>query len=378
MAMHGSTIKPEAAAEAAAWFTEFRAGDVTPGTRARFDDWLRQSPQHIQAYLEVAEGWAELPTADPDGRIDVQALVARARASHDENVVPLPRASKSGPRSNPRARFRALAASLALISILSGAVAWVWLYRADTYSTGIGEQRTLVLADGSTVVLDALTTVRVRFSKTARAIDLVKGQAYFHDTYDPGRPFEVRSDEATIRAIGTQFNVQTQQDGMVVTVVEGKVAVAEPSQAHVPDPGAGPSSITDEHASLRPRSLAHVFVSAGEQVTLSAQLIRKPERANVSAATAWVQKRLVFDNTPLEEVAAQFNLYSSRRLVIVDPVLRSVGISGVYSSADPVSLIGFLRAQPTLLVTETDDEVRVSLRRQNNHPHFSREGALPQ
>ncbi len=364
MAMRGLTIKPEVAAEAAAWFTEFRAGDVTPGTRAAFDDWLRQSPQHIHAYLEVAAGWAELPTADPEGRIDMQALVARARESHDENVVPLPRAENSGLRSNPQARIRALAASLALISILSGAVAWVWLYRADTYGTGIGEQRTLVLADGSTVVLDALTTVRVRFSETVRAVDLVKGQAYFHDTYDPGRPFVVRSDEATIRAIGTQFDVHRQQDGMVVTVVEGKVAVAEPSQVQVPDPGARLSSIRDDRASLRPRSLAHVFVSAGEQVTLTAQLIRKPERVDVSAATAWVQKRLVFDNTPLEEVAAQFNLYSSRRLVIVDPVLRSVGISGVYSSADPVSLIGFLRAQPTLLVTETDDEIRVSLRRQ--------------
>jgi transmembrane sensor len=361
MATHGSTIKPEAAAEAAAWFTEFRAEDVTPDTRARFDDWLRQSPQHIEAYIEVAAGWAELPTADPEGRIDMQALVALARASHDENVVMLARADKSRMRSNPRARVRALAASLALISILSGAVAWVWRYRADTYSTGIGEQRTLVLADGSTVILDALTTVRVRFSKTARAVDLVNGQAYFHDTHEPGRPFVVRSDEATIRAIGTQFDVHRQQDGMVVTVVEGKVAVAEPSQVQVPDSGAGLPSITADRASPRP---AHVFVSAGEQVTLTAQLIRKPERVDVSAATAWVQKRLVFDNTPLQEVAAQFNLYSSRRLVIVDPALRSVGISGVYSSADPVSLIGFLRAQPTLLVTETDDEIRVSLRGQ--------------
>lgn len=362
MATQGATTKPEAAAEAAAWFTEFRARDMTPGTRARFDDWLRQSPQHIQAYLEVAAGWAELPTADPEGRIDVQALVARARASRDENVITLPRADKSGPCSNSRARVRALAASLALISILSGAVAWVWLYRADTYSTGIGEQRTLVLADGSTVILDALTRVRVQFSKTARAVDLVKGQAYFHDTYDPERPFVVRSGGMTIRAIGTQFDVHRQQDGMVVTVVEGKVAVAESSQTS--DPGAGLASITDDRASLRPPGPAHMLVSAGEQVTLTAQLIRKPERVDVSAATAWLQKRLVFDNTPLQEVAAQFNLYSSRRLVIVDPALRSVGISGVYSSADPVSLIGFLRAQPTLLVTETDDEIRVSLRRQ--------------
>ncbi len=364
MGQHGVTVKPEAAAEAAAWFTEFRVGDITSASRAAFDDWLRQSPQHIQAYLDVAAGWSELPTADTERRIDMQALVARARESHDENVVTLARVGDSGMRSKPRARGWALAASLALISILSGALGWVWLHRADTYSTGIGEQRTLVLADGSTVVLDALTTVRVQFNRTARIVDLVTGQAYFHDAYDPGRPFEVRSNEATIRAVGTQFNVQRQEDGIVVTVVEGKVAVAESPQAQVPAASAGPFSISDDRAAVLSRSPVPVFLSAGEQVTLSAQLIRKPERADVSAATAWMQKRLVFEDTPLEEVAAQFNLYSSHRLVIVGRVLRFTRISGVYSSADPVSLIGFLRAQPDLLVTEKGDEIRVSRRKQ--------------
>ncbi len=38
-------------AEASAWFIEFRSGDATAETRMRFDEWLRRSPQHIQAYL---------------------------------------------------------------------------------------------------------------------------------------------------------------------------------------------------------------------------------------------------------------------------------------------------------------------------------------
>lgn len=352
MVTRSVTIKPGIIAEASTWFAEFRAGGMTGGARARFDEWLRHSPEHIQAYLEVAAGWSELPTADPEGRIDVEALVALARASEDENVVLLSQGDGSHVETPRSAWMYALAACVALITILMGAGTWVWMYRAGTYSTGIGEQRTLSLADGSTVILNALTTVRVRFNRATREVDLIRGQAFFHDTDDPERPFIVRSDGATVRALGTQFDVYMTLDGILVTVLEGRVALAK--SPHQPLPSIG----TEE-----PRLLP-VLVSAGEQAIITAQLVGKPKPADIRAATAWVEKRLVFDNTPLREVADQFNLYSSRSLVIADPALRSVGVSGVYSSADPESLIGFLQAQPGLLVIETPKEITVSRRGQ--------------
>lgn len=84
-----SSTKPHPAivAEASAWFVEFRAGDVHGEARERFIDWLRRSPEHIQAYLEISGAWAELPTSDPEGKIDIAALMARARGEAD--VVPL-------------------------------------------------------------------------------------------------------------------------------------------------------------------------------------------------------------------------------------------------------------------------------------------------
>lgn len=81
---------------------------------------------------------------------------------------------------------------------------------------------------------------------------------------------------------------------------------------------------------------------------------------NVQAVTAWMRQRLVFDGTPLEEVARQFNRYSKRRLVIADPSLLTVGVSGSYSASDPDALIGFLRSQPTLRVSQTGDEIKVT------------------
>lgn len=353
-----SSLKADTIAEASAWFIEFRAGDITPAARARFERWLRRSPEHIQAYLEIAAGWSELPTADPQGRIDLQALLRLARDSGGDNVVQLSRAADRD-RPAPRAARRlALAASLAAIALFISLVARV-LSRDRIYDTGAGEQRTLVLADGSTVVLNALTTIRVRMSRHEREIDLMRGQAFFHDAHEPDRPFIVRSGDTAVRAVGTQFDVDRSPGRMVVTVLEGKVAVAQtPEESH--DAERVEAFLTDARRDFQ--DLTPVLVSAGQQVTVVADNVRAPRPANLAAATAWLHERLVFDDTPLYQVARQFNLHSTRRLVITDPDLRNVGISGVYSSADPDSLIGFLRAQAELRVVETGTEIRVSER----------------
>jgi len=352
-------VRADTITEASAWFIEFRAGDVTPAGRARFERWLRRSPEHIQAYLEIAAGWSELPTADPEGRIDLQALLALARDSGGDNVVQLPRAVVRDRTASRRRRRFALAASLAALALFIGLLARA-LSRGGTYDTGVGEQRTLVLADGSTVVLNALTTIRVRMSRHEREIDLLRGQAFFHDTHEPDRPFIVRSGETAVRAVGTQFDVDRTPGRMVVTVLEGKVAVAQTAEGS-PETERLASFLTDVHRDFQ--DLTPVLVTAGQQVTVIADNVRPPTRANLAAATAWLHERLVFDGTPLYKVAQQFNLHSSRHLVITDPELRNVGISGVYSSADPDSLIGFLRAQADLRVVETATEIQVSERR---------------
>jgi len=339
------------AAEASAWFIEFRTGELTSGDRARFYEWLRRSPDHIQAYLEIAEGWAELPTSDPEQRLDIQTLIARARQGQDENVVSLSLRETALPKRKLPS-MRALAASLAGVALVLGVAVWSYLHHADTYRTGVGEQRTVRLLDGSTIELNALSSIRVRLSKNTREVDLKEGQALFRVAKDSVRPFLVHSDGTTVRAVGTQFDVYRKDTGTVVTVVEGRVAVAEVDNT---------GDVFDEGVSHPVKPL---FLVAGEQVTVPTQRAaeEKPKRADVAVATAWVQKRLIFEETPLAEVAEEFNRYNSRRLVIVDARLGSVGISGVYSSTDPDSLLGFLRAQPNIELSETESEIRVTLR----------------
>jgi len=350
-------------AEASAWFVEFRAGDVPAATRARFDEWLRRSPEHIQAYLEVSAAWSELPTSDPEGRLDVAALVARARASVEDNVAHLglltaftppipqgvsPAAHRGRKLSQTAGLWYGLAASILLTAITSTA----WLYaQRNVYTTDVGEQRTVPLADGSTIELNALSRVRVRLSEDVRNIELIQGQALFHVAKDRTRPFIVQSGVTTVRAVGTQFDVYRKTSGTTVTVLEGEVAVLDAtlSEATAPAPPG---------TSLAPA----ILLGAGQQVTVTPHQVSKPKKADTTAATAWTQQRLIFDATPLSDVADEFNRYNTKKLLIADTALRSLGISGVYSSADPGALIGFLRAQPNLQVTETDREIRVTRR----------------
>lgn len=351
-------VRQDPVTQASEFFVEFRAGDGTPDVRARFEKWLRSSPENVQAYLEIAAGWSELPTADPEDRIDIEALLEAACDGNDENVVRLRGKTGVPPRFHvARMRHWMLAGSVVLLLVALGSAGLLaTIQDGRTYDTGIGEQRTLILADGSTVTLNALTTVRVHMTKEAREVTLVRGQAYFHDTDEPARPFIVYAGKSSVRALGTEFDVDEESDRTVVTVLEGEVAVAK-SFAWI-------ESI-ERRELLRElgapvNALKAVLVSAGQQVTVLAKHIPPPGPVDVTAVTAWMQQRLIFDNTPLEKVAQQFNLYSKRPLVIVDPSLRNVGVSGEYSASDPAALIGFLRSQPTLRVVRKDDEFIVT------------------
>lgn len=358
---HSFDARQDTVTQASEFFVEFRAGDGTPAVRARFERWLRSSPENIRAYLEIAAGWSELPTADPEGRIDIQALLAAAHDANDENVVHLQRSKAHSLRRAklPRMRRWTVAGSAALLLValtITGIRAIT--QRGHTYDTGIGEQRTLILADGSTVMLNALTTIRVNMTRQAREVTLIRGQAYFHDKDQPDRPFIVHAGESLVRAIGTEFDVNKEHDRIVVTVLAGQVAVVK---AFAQVDSVAHRELLRELANPAGK-LRAVLVSAGEQVTVLAQSIPSPNQADVTAVTAWMQQRLIFDGTPLEQVAEQFDLYSRRRLVIADPSLRSIGVSGVYSVSDQATLIAFLRSQPTMRVVETDDEYIVTKR----------------
>lgn len=352
-------LSQEVLAQAADWLVDFRVGDADATTREEFNAWLRRSPQNVQAYLEIAGTYAELPAINPSGVVDAEALIAYARA--DGNVVALPIAPAGAGPSMPaaatqRTRHRGgLAIAASLLLAIVGAITWTQL-RGNSYSTDIGEQRSITLADGSTIDLNARTRIRVKLTEQERRVELLEGQALFKVAKDKARPFIVRSDDTQVRAVGTQFDVYRRSSGTTVTVLEGRVEVVHLEQS-AGEASAGNAGST-EHRVESPTLL----LDAGEQATIEPERVPAPVQADVAAAVAWKDRLIIFNGSPLTQVVEEFNRYSRRRLVIRDASLETMHISGVYSSSDPASLVRFLRAQENIEVIETDTEIRISAR----------------
>jgi transmembrane sensor len=353
--------------EASAWFVECRAGDLDDAGRREFDKWLRKSPEHLAAYLELAGIWNEGSLLDPSHKWDADTLIAQAAKDLDKVVslsgtsavpelddsVPPPQSAAivARGRTPHRRKVFALVASVAALTVLAGA--WIWLALfSSLYSTGVGEQRSIELADGSLVEMNSKSKIRVRYSEHERAVDLLEGQALFRVAKDKRRPFIVSADATRVRAVGTQFDVYERRSGTVVTVLEGEVAVLAPVKADV-QRGTGGT------VALNEATPPAISVSAGEQLTVTPKIARKSEHPNVAAATAWTERRIVFESATLSEVAEEFNRYNERQLTIEDPDLP-FHISGVFSSTDPESLIRFLRERSGVRVTETASEIRVA------------------
>jgi transmembrane sensor len=365
--------------EACDWFVEFREGGLDADARRQFDLWVRKSPEHLAAYVEIAAIWNEGPSLDPHQKWDADTLIAQA-AKDPDNVVQLLRslpgdAVREAPVteltaniSRRRIPWPRAAAVIASLSLALGALIWAQFFRDPVYATATGEQRSIVLADGSVVELNSRSKIQIRYTKAERDVDLIGGQALFHVAKDHARPFVVAADGTRVRAVGTQFDVYKKSSGTIVTVVEGTVAILREGEA--------PSEVSDgtPRGSANPNLPAPpviidasnpvvpgvVYLSAGEQLTVTPKTEAKTARPNIASATAWTQRQLVFESASLSDVAEEFNRYNERQLVIQDPKLYDFHISGVFSSSDPASLIRFLRQRPGVRVTETTSEIRIA------------------
>lgn len=364
--------------EATQWFIEFDEGPVDHAARETFVDWLRTSPEHVRAYLQISARWEEAVALQRIGVESIDELVALARS--DNNVVALSTLDTSTPTSMPSAattlgpsparssarmsraiRPVPLAFAASLLLAVAAALIWFQVSR-NTYRTDVGEQRTVRLADGSVVELNSRSKIRVSYRASERDVELVQGQALFRVAKNPARPFIVRSGDTHVRAVGTQFDVYKKSGGTVVTVVEGRVAILAGDQS--PGPG---QTVSPSHPSTPQfpplAQLEHppaIFLDAGEQLTVTKAAIEKPSHPDIAAATAWTQMQIVFQSTPLTEVVEEFNRYNAKQIVITDRAIENIRISGVFSSADPDSLLRGLRSLGAFTVHEGAEQIEIA------------------
>lgn len=338
-------------AQAAEWFHRMREPGLSDEERARFDQWIAESPVHVREYLGAAELWGTFQAAKGWSSQSREELLAQARAPG--NVVSFPSqatSNDSGSSATPRRKFIRIAAAATVLLAL-GIMSATWMHdtwlRDETLSTARGEQRSMVLSDGSVIQLNTLTRIRVHFNDNARRIDLSQGEAFFRVAHDTHRPFEVVTPFGTVRAVGTEFNVYNRAQDMRVAVVEGKVQVLAPGS--------------------RSTRIQPTLVTAQQSVELSsgsAQPKHLPA-SEMKLATAWMQRRLAFENERLETVVAEFNRYNRVAMRIDDAELAMLEINGVFNADDPHALIGYLQRVQGVTIDRDDNDVLI-LRRGRN------------
>ena len=298
----------ERLARATEWFIRMRADDAQEADRASLKQWLDEHPDNAKAYREASAAWdvvGEYASA-PElmiGRRDALEDARRARQ----------RRESSWSRVRP---WHGVAASI-VGALLVVFVLWQGSFRrGDLYETGVGDRRMLTLADGSTVNLDARSRLRVAFRNDARAIDLEAGQASFEVAKDPARPFRVRAGEHTVIALGTEFNVELVRETLLVTLLEGRVAVI----ADETD-----TDVTPQRGEL---------LAPGQQLVATGRAQpRVRSDVDLGRATAWQDGKLFFNDEPLADAAERMNRYGTVQ-IRVDPAIEHIGISGVFKAGD--------------------------------------------
>lgn len=316
--------------EADRWFARLTDPNCPQADRMAFERWRAGSREHARAYARVERLWS---MGDEAIRGDPALMAASERALH--------------PATPPRLRRRwvpgVVAAAALLVLAMVLVPGWVRHHQepaGTAYATTVGQQRTITLADGSTLVLDTDTRLRVRYNATTRRVDLLRGRAQFHVQHNRQRPFVVYVPGGTVTDIGTTFQVGLDDDEANVVLLDGHVVVA----SHAGD--------KSWRAALQPGHQLVIDRDGG---------IGRKRPVDMARARGWTSGELLVDDWTLPRLLDAMNRYSDAKVVIGDASLRQLRISGVFRAGDQKTLVAFLERGWSIRATqEAPDRVILS------------------
>jgi transmembrane sensor len=346
-------------AEAVDWFLQFQETAVDEPDRESFSEWLLRSPAHVEEYLQASSSWSLVNAGTAAAEAD--ALVSAAKAHHEnDNVVQLP--SRSARSASPaivetgHSHSRRIWRTALVATLVSGALGITYLNRQSPiiFETAVGKQDSFKLQDGSVIFLNTNSRARVTWSAGEWHIELDRGEARFAVAKDPSRPFTVTTTTATVRVVGTVFNVRADPRTTQVAVLEGQVEVTVAS-AGSDSSAETPASTTEGPGTAHSPTIERVRLAAGERAAVTQRGIQTNDGPPLESVTAWTERRLVFRDEPLGEVISEFNRYRTHPLVLEGLELAALRINGVFDPDDPDSLLTYLGLYETVQVDRRSD-----------------------
>lgn len=369
---------------AAAWLARRDSEEWTRAEETALDEWLSASTAHEVAFLRLEAAWEQAHRLQalgagappgvipPAGQWRVSPLFEQrqpvteldsngASASGPdaaEHVRQAPPGRPQRARSQARKRF-VLAAGVLLALGVAGYQSF--FLRGDDYTTPLGGIASIPLRDGSNIMLNTESKVRVAITKETRRIELEEGEAFFEVAQDPGRPFVVEAGDKRVTAIGTKFSVRRDGGDVEIVVTEGKVRLqdisaalhlaAQTSNAGV---GAAPSGVTLTKDAAGDILLAAGTIARTANVSL---LVQNKTPHEAEEALSWRTGFLTFDTTRLEDAIAEFNRYTSRKILIGDRDIAGLHISGKFRANNAAAFTRMLHEGFGIQVRERADTI---------------------
>jgi transmembrane sensor len=356
------------AEEAAKWL--IRLDGDTPPTRAELcalGEWLHRSPAHREQLESLAALW---------GRMNVLTELAVPLGNAARSAARLRSESSAVPQRFWR-RSTILLAGAAVTLVLALAVVLLAREPATNpltgtnglYATAVGQQKATTLPDGSLVILNTNSQIRVDYGVGYRRVHLLQGEALFTVAKNPQRPFRVYAGNGRVEALGTAFSVYLNGANVSVAVTEGRVSLASvnpprASSASAPRRRQAAGSSPDMDAgmveplgTLDAGQVATIRSSVAENTVGNANALEKIEpvtRDELAQRLAWREGIVVFSGDTLEDVVKELARYTTVSIEIPDPAVRKMRIGGRFPVGETDTMLAALETNFNLRVTHLD------------------------
>lgn len=304
---------------ASRWYAKLVSGNANSNDVRAWEAWQADDPANLQAWQQLEEINQQFKQVSPK--------IALATLTSVDQI------SLNQPSSERRRALKQLAMLLAV-----GSASWYgyreqpWRELVADYTTEIGENHAVTLADGTRLHLNTDSAVNIHFSATERLVELIKGEVLIETGHEQSgiyRPFRLQTQHGLVTALGTRFNVRNYGKQSKVSLFEGAVKVS-------PKNGLGES----------------VTLKAGETVSFTEETVSSISIAR-STDTAWVNGMLVAYAMRLDEFAAELSRYRSG-VLRCDPAVGNLVISGAFPTKDTdVVLQTLTRTLPVRIDTFT-------------------------
>ena len=317
-------------------------GNLTAQEEFEIRDWLSQSELHREELGQVADFWGQ-----------TQSIMTFCMTEKQKNKATwgIPKNS----RVFESLKWPAVVVlPILLIALFLGGPLQKstpskdMLAQNGRYTTTAGQQKTVMLNDGSEIQINTSSEIIVNYDKQSRNVILQKGEAFFTVASDPSKPFTVFTSTGSVQAVGTAFSVRQEGQFALLKVSEGRVKLR---RLDIDNPLLPTDAIKDF------KRESDIFVGDGESVEFNLETEKvvslKPEV--MERQLLWRKGFLAFEGEPLSKVLEEVSRYSNYAFIIDTEKVKDLPVSGYYPISKLDTIFSALEFNLGVKIEKTDD-----------------------